>query len=86
MICVLIFYFVPLEKVGLIQNCQSLIHFSSFTGITYFSLKESKHSLVCYSVVWNKIFHLCPKIGDTKSSQYYWDGGLEIKSGVTASA
>jgi hypothetical protein len=37
MICVLIFYFVPLEKVGMIQNFQAMIHLSSLTGITYFS-------------------------------------------------
>ena len=81
MICVLIFYFVSLEKVGMIQNFQALIHFSSFTGITHFSLKESKCSLVCYRVVWNRISHLCLKIRDIKSCQYYWDGGQILNHG-----
>lgn len=73
------------EKVGMIQNFQALNHFSSFTGITYFSLNDSKHCLVCYSVVWNRISHLCLKTGFIKSSQYYWNGG-QILNRVTASA
>jgi hypothetical protein len=72
MIHALIFYFVPVEEVGLIQNFQALIQFSSFTRITYFSLKDSKRCLFCYSVLWNRISHFCLKRGDIKSSQHYW--------------